>query len=242
MIWHEMIGEFWGTMVLVVFGCGVCATVLLKDSKGENSGWIVVTTGWFLGVVLGVFVAQSAGSLKADINPAVTFAKFLLDSYTFVGMLQVMCAEFLGAFVGAFIVWCAYIPHFNATKDPLTKLNVFCTTPAIRNYPCNLLCEIIGTFILIIGVGALFGKATLGHPTTGLGPYLVGLLVWGIGISLGGPTGYAINPARDLSPRIMHALLPLKNKASSDWAYAWIPCLGPIIGATFGAFCWRFIF
>ena len=238
----EIIGEFWGTMVLVIFGCGVCATVSLKNSKGENSGWIVIATGWFIAVVMGVFVAQSAGSVKADINPAITFAKYLLGHYSIVLMLKVMLAEFLGALAGAFIVWCAYIPHFNATEDPLTKLSVFCTAPAIRQFRYNILCEIIGTFILVIGVGAIFGKATLGHPTTGIGPYLVGMLVWGIGLSLGGQTGYAINPARDLSPRIMHALLPIKHKGSSDWAYAWVPIAGPFIGALLGALCWHAIF
>lgn len=238
----EIIGEFWGTMVLIIFGCGVCAAVTLKESKAEGAGWMVVVTGWFIAVVMGVFVAQSAGSKMADINPAVTFAKFLLGGYSVWLMLTVMLSELLGALLGAFLVWCAYIPHFNATKDPMAKLSVFCTIPAIRQYRYNLLAEVIGSFILIIGVGALFGKATLGHPTTGIGPYLVGLLVWGIGLSLGGPTGYAINPARDLPPRIMHALLPLKHKGHSDWAYAWVPVLGPMIGALFGALCWHFIF
>ena len=167
------------------------ANVLLKRSKGENGGWITIATGWFVAVAIGVFVAQSSGSPGADVNPTVSLAKYLLHIYSFKLMLGNFLAQFLGAFVGAVLVYLVCLPHWRVTD------------------PSNFLCEIIATVVLIIGVAAIFGKATLGHPVSGLGPYLVGVIVWGIGLSLGGPTGYAINPARDLGPRIAHAVLPI---------------------------------
>lgn len=241
-MWHYCLGEFLGTMCLIILGGGVVANVLLQQSKGFNGGWITIATGWFVAVVIGVFVAQSAGAPNADINPAVSLAKYLLGFYSIPVMLAIMGAQILGALVGAVIVWLAYLPHWRVTENQLHKLLVFCTSPAIRHYPSNILCEIIGTTILVFGVGAIFGTATMHHPTSGLGPYLVGVLVWGIGLSLGGPTGYAINPARDLGPRIAHTLLPIAGKGNSDWQYAWVPVLGPLLGGCIGALLWRLVF
>ena len=239
---HYFIGELLGTLVLIVLGDGVVANVLLKTSKGEQGGWITITTGWFVAVVIGVFVAQSAGSPNADINPAVSFAKYLLKNYNLTQFLFMVLAQLIGAFLGAVVVWLAYLPHWAITEDQNKKLLVFCTEPAIRAYPSNLLCEIIGTMVLIIGVAAIFGKATEGHLAIGVGPYLVGVLVWGIGLSLGGPTGYAINPARDFGPRVAHAVLPIPDKGKSDWAYCWVPILGPLIGSALAAGVWRAFF
>lgn len=238
---HAFIGEFLGTAVLILLGGGVVANVLLSQSKGQNSGWIVIATGWFIGVFIGVFVAQSAGSANADINPAVTLAKYLIGIYAFPQMLGNWLAQLVGAFVGAVLVWLCYLPHWQVTEDKSFKLMVFCTRPAIRHYPANLLCEIIATTLLVVGVAAIFGPATHGHPVEGIGPYLVGVLVWGIGLSLGGPTGYAINPARDLGPRLAHALLPIAGKGNSDWSYAWIPIIGPLIGGVIGAALWHVV-
>ncbi len=242
MILHPLLGEFLGTAFLIVFGGGVVANVLLQHSKGADAGWITIATGWFVAVVIGVFVAQSAGSVQADINPAVTFAKTLLGTYTLKQMSITMLVQCAGAFVGAIIVWLAYYPHWKATEDKAAKLAVFSTAPAIRSYPSNVTTEIIGTFVLVLGVGAIFGHATLGHPSIGIGPYLVGVLVWGIGLSLGGPTGYAINPARDLGPRLAHAVLPIHGKGTSDWRYAWVPIVGPLIGASLAALVWKAVF
>lgn len=236
-----LLGEFLGTMFLIIFGGGVVANVVLNNTKGHNSGWITITTGWFIAVVIAVFVAQSVGSANADINPAVSFAKFFLGTYSLGEFLRMSLAQTCGAFSGAVIVWLAYLPHWSVTLDPQTKLSVFSTMPAINKPSNNLLCEIIGTAVLVVGVAAIFGEATLGHPTNGLGPYLVGILIWGIGLSLGGPTGYAINPARDLGPRIAHTILPIVGKGSSDWSYAWVPIVGPLIGAGIGAMLWRAI-
>ncbi|MBI2603025.1 MAG: aquaporin family protein [Deltaproteobacteria bacterium] len=235
-------GEFLGTMILVVLGVGVVANVLLSKSKGENAGWMAITTGWAIAVIVAVFVAQSAGSPQADINPAVTLAKYMLGGiYSSNEVAWTILAEFTGAFVGAVIVWLAYLPHWGATSSAEKKSSVFMTSPAIRHFPSNLVAEIIGTVVLILGVGAIFGQATRGAPVPGLGPYLVGVLVWGIGLSLGGPTGYAINPARDLGPRIAHAILPIAGKGGSDWSYAWIPVLGPLLGGLIGAVLWRLL-
>ena len=237
-----LLGEALGSMTLALFGCGVVANVLLSQSKGEGSGWMVIATGWFVAVVLGVFVAQSLGSTNADINPAVTLAKYFLGSYHFMEMLQIMMAQLLGCFAGAVLVWLAYLPHWSVTKSTEHQRLVFCTAPAIRRPFANLLTEIIGTFMLVLSVGAIFGKAAMHHPASGLGPYLVGMIVWGIGLSLGGPTGYAINPARDLGPRLAHALLPIQNKGGSDWGYAWVPIVGPLLGGSLGGLVWLWLF
>lgn len=229
-------GEFLGTLTLIVFGDGVVASTLLNKSKGESGGWLAITTGWFIAVVMGIFVAQSAGSVNADINPAVTLAKFYLHQYSLETTLWFIGIQCAGAFLGAIIVWLAYLPHWSVTEDAISKRMVFCTVPAIRCYHYNLLCEIMGTMVLIMGIAALFGKATVSGPVNGLGPYLVGVLVWGIGLSLGGPTGYAINPARDFGPRLAHAILPIANKEGSDWSYAWVPIVGPFLGGLLGAY------
>lgn len=230
-------GEFMGTMFLIILGDGVVANVLLAKSKGENAGWIVITTGWAFAVMVGVFVAGAFGSGAAHINPAVTvgFAIAGLTGGGFEGWGSVpiyIVAQVLGAFVGAVIVWLAYMPHWEPTKDAGLKLAVFSTGPAIRNPVLNVVTEAIGTFVLLMGVAAIFSSATTGDAqiAVGLGPFLVGALVWGIGLSLGGPTGYAINPARDLGPRIAHQLLPIAGKGDSDWSYGWIPVVAPIIG------------
>jgi glycerol uptake facilitator protein len=237
---EECLGEFFGTMMLIVLGNGAVASALLKKSKGHEAGWIAITTGWFIAVVIGVFVAQSVGSSNADINPAISIAKYGWHYYTLNKTLLFMLSQLAGAFVGAILVWLAYLPHWKETEEKNIKLMVFSTKPAIRAYRYNLLCEIIATAVLVFGVAAIFSKATQG-PVNGLGPYLVGILVWGIGLSLGGATGYAINPARDLGPRLAHAVLPIAGKGNSDWAYAWVPVIGPLIGGLFAAWVWHWI-
>lgn len=238
---NQILGEFFGTMMLIILGNGAVASVLLKKSKGHDAGWIAITTGWFIAVVIGVFVAQSVGSPNADINPAISLAKYCWHTYTLNKMLLFMLAQIAGAFVGAVLVWLAYFPHWKETEDSHLKLMVFSTKPAIRVFRYNLLCEIIATAVLVLGVAAIFSKATAGGPASGLGPYLVGILVWGIGLSLGGATGYAINPARDLGPRLAHAILPIAGKGSSDWAYAWIPIMGPLTGGLMAAWIWHWV-
>ncbi|MAU01680.1 MAG: aquaporin [Anaerolineaceae bacterium] len=239
----NLLGEFLGTMFLIILGDGVVANVLLSKSKGENSGWIVITTGWAMAVMVGVFVSISAGAPQADINPAVTIGKWLmLDTYTAGEAIVTMLIQTAGAFVGGVIVWLAYYRHWAETSDAGLKLAVFSTGPAIRDTTWNIVTEIIGTMVLLIGVGAIFSDATGGSPASGLGPYLVGALVWGIGLSLGGPTGYAINPARDLGPRIAHFLLPIAGKGDSDWGYGWIPVVAPLIGGVLGGLVWSLVF
>jgi glycerol uptake facilitator protein len=232
---EQCLGEFFGTMMLIILGNGAVASVLLKKSKGYQAGWMAITTGWFIAVMMGVFVAQSTGSPNADINPAVSFAKYWWHLYSLQQLLLFILAQVAGAFVGAIIVWLNYLPHWKETEDAEHKLMAFSTKPAIRAYPCNLLSEIIASAVLILSIAAIFGKATAGLPMAALGPYLVGVLVWGIGLSLGGTTGYAINPARDLGPRLAHAVLPIAGKGSSDWQYAWVPILGPFIGSLIAA-------
>ena len=223
-------GEFMGTLILILLGDGVVAGVLLKRSKAEGSGWMVITTGWALAVMAGVFVAIACGSSDAHLNPAVTLG-FAVSTGDFGKVGPYIVAQMAGAFVGAMLVWLQYLPHWKETPDQGLKLAVFCTAPAIRNFVTNLISEIIGTFVLVFVVGAIFSKAVAAAgPAAGLGPYLVGALVWGIGLSLGGTTGYAINPARDLGPRLAHAALPIEGKGGSDWGYAIIPVIGPLIG------------
>ena len=233
------LGEFIGTMLLIIFGDGVVAGVLLKNSKAENSGWIVITFGWAMGVAVAVYcVGQVSG---AHINPAVTIGLAATGQFDWLQVPGYVIAQFLGAFVGGVIVWLAYLPHWRPTEDQGLKLGVFCTAPAYRATGPNLITEIIGTAVLLFGVlgiaanaGAVGGdlSAVIG---AGLNPLLIGLLVLGIGLSLGGPTGYAINPARDLGPRIAHAVLPIAGKGTNDWEYSWIPVVGPIIGGILGA-------
>jgi len=223
-------GEFLGTMMLVLLGDGVVAAVLLKRSKAEGSGWMVITAGWAFAVMAGVFTAIACGSSDAHLNPAVTIG-FAVREGNFAKFAPYLAAQMLGAIVGAALVWLHYLPHWKETPDIGAKLGCFCTAPAIRNRVTNLVGEVIATFVLVFVVGAIFSKSvSAAGPAAGLGPYLVGSLVWGIGLSLGGPTGYAINPARDLGPRIAHAILPIAGKGGSDWGYAPIPVIGPLVG------------
>ena len=227
-----LVGEFLGTMILILLGDGVVAAVLLKRSKAEGAGWIVITAGWAFAVMAGVFTAIACGSSDAHLNPAVTMG-FAVRDGNFSKFAPYLAAQLLGAIVGAALVWLHYFPHWQQTPDSAAKLACYCTAPAIRNVLANLLSEIIATFVLVFVVGAIFSKSVAAAgPASGLGPYLVGSLVWGIGLSLGGTTGYAINPARDLGPRIAHAILPIAGKGGSDWNYAPIPVFGPLIGGT----------
>jgi len=230
------LGELLGTMILILLGDGVVAGVLLNKSKAQNAGWIVITAGWAFAVTIGVFVASATGSAGAELNPAVTIAVLIKGGMTATDAILHIVAQFIGAFLGAVLVWLMYLPHWAETEDKGLKLAVFSTGPAIRNTTSNLISEIIGTFALLFGIFSIFGKLSPGGgPVGGLGPFLVGVLVWSIGMSLGGPTGYAINPARDLGPRIAHFLLPIAGKGDSDWSYSWIPVVGPIIGGAIAA-------
>lgn len=227
-----MLGEFMGTLIMMLLGNGVVAGVLLKRSKAENAGWLAITTGWAFAVLCGIFTAMLFGSPDAHLNPTITLA-FAIGHANFAKLLPYAVAQFAGGFCGAVLVWLFYLPHWPLTPDGETKRGAFCTSPAVRNLPANLLSESIATFVLILVAGAMSSKLVLTKgAAAGLTPYLVSCLIWGIGLSLGGTTGYAINPARDLGPRIAHAILPMTNKASSDWSYAWVPVLGPVLGAT----------
>ncbi len=230
------VAELTGTAILITLGDGVVANSILNKTKGNNGGWIVITFGWAIGVFVGVYVAAPASG--AHLNPVVTLALASLDKFAWASVPLYVSAQLLGAMLGSSIVWIVYKKHFEATADPGVIHAVFCTAPAIRNTTGNLISEIIGTFILILGV--LFLVA----PNDSLGALdalPVALLVLGIGLSLGGTTGYAINPARDLGPRIMHAVLPIKGKGGNDWQYSWIPVVGPVIGGLLAALCFYYI-
>jgi glycerol uptake facilitator protein len=236
------LGEFIGTMLLVLLGDGVVANVLLSKSKGQNSGWIVIASGWAFAVMVGVFAAIAFGSPDAHLNPAVTVWDAIVSGNTSKLAVYVP-AQFPGGFTGAILVWLQYLPHWKETADPGLKLACFSTGPAIRNTPANLISEVIGTAVLLIGVGAIFSPAVASKGlAVGLPPFLVGALVWGIGLSLGGSTGYAINPARDLGPRLAHAVLPIAGKGGSDWGYSWIPVVGPLLGAVVSAVLFKIVF
>jgi glycerol uptake facilitator protein len=224
------LGEFMGTAVLILLGNGVVANVLLKKSKGEGGGWIVVSAGWAFAVLCGVLTAVACGSRDAHLNPAVTLG-FAVVSGDFAKLAPYVLAQLLGAITGATLVWLHYLPHWKETPDPSLKLACYSTGPAIRNLVANSITEMVATFVLVFVAGAIFSKAVsaTGFPP-GFGPYLVACLVWGIGLSLGGPTGYAINPARDLGPRIAHAILPIAGKGPSDWSYALVPVISPLVG------------
>jgi len=227
----EFFGEFMGTLILILLGNGVVASVLLKRTKAEGAGWIVITAGWGLAVMCGVFTAIACGSAGAHLNPAVTLG-VAIETRDFSKLAPFAAAQLLGAVAGAFLVWLHFLPHWELTEDPSLKLACFSTAPAVRRLGANLVSEIIGTFVLVFVAGAIGSKAVaVTGPTPGLGPYLVGMLVWAIGMSLGATTGYAINPARDLGPRIAHALLPIHKKGVSGWDYAVVPIAGPLIGA-----------
>ena len=229
------LGEFFGTMILILLGDGVVAGVVLEKTKSQGSGWIVITTGWAIAVMMGVFVASSLGA-PGELNPAVTIANVVRGSRTGGDAMWHVLAQMLGAIAGATLVWLHYLPHWKATSDQAGKLAVFCNAPAIRATVPNLVSEIIGTFALVFVVSAIFTTGGQGTAAaSNLGPALVGALVWGIGLSLGGTTGYAINPARDLGPRIAHALLPIAGKGGSDWGYSWIPVVGPLVGGVVAA-------
>jgi glycerol uptake facilitator protein len=233
-----VLGEFLGTMVLVLLGNGVVAGVVLKRSKAEASGWMVITAGWAFAVMAGVFTAIACGSSDAHLNPAVTLG-FAVRAGDFGKVAPYIAAQMLGAVAGAALVWLHYLPHWRETPDAPGKLACFCTAPAIRSLVPNLISEIIGTFVLVFVVGAIFSKSAAAGGPGSLGPYLVGSLVWGIGLSLGGTTGYAINPARDLGPRVAHAILPVAGKGGSDWGYATIPVVGPLVGGALAGWLLR---
>ena len=226
----RLIGEFMGTLVLVLFGNGVNANVLLKRSAGENSGWIVIATGWAFAVMAGVFTAVACGSPDAHINPAVTLG-FGIVSGDFSKLAPYSLAQVLGAIAGAVLVWVHYFPHWRVTPEADRKRACFCTTPPIRNTAANLLSEALGTFVLVLVIASIFSKAVAASgPAAGLGPFLVGAVVWAIGLSLGGTTCFAVNPARDLGPRIAHSILPIAGKGDSDWGYAMVPVIGALVG------------
>jgi glycerol uptake facilitator protein len=234
------LAELLGTMLLIVLGDGVVANVVLNKTKGQNAGWIVITAGWAFGVTVAVYAVGSFSG--AHLNPAVTIGLASIGKFAWASVPVYIAAQMLGAFLGAAIVWLAYLPHWPVTENQASKLAVFCTAPAIRNTPANLLTEIIGTFVLVLGVLAILTPSNLNPAygwNVGFGPALVGVIVWAIGLSLGGPTGYAINPARDLGPRLAHALLPIAGKGNSDWGYAWIPVAGPIIGGLIAALLYK---
>lgn len=240
--------ELIGTAILIILGDGVVAGVLLNKSKAQNSGWVVITLGWGFAVAIAVYaVGRFSG---AHINPAVTIALAATGKLAWSKVPEYLAGQFAGAIIGACIVYLHYLPHWKETEDPALKLAVFSTGPAIRNPVSNLMSEIIGTAVLLFGVlaiGANFASTVM--PGAGLAtafgtafpPLLVGFLVLSIGLSLGGPTGYAINPARDLGPRIAHFFLPIPGKGHSDWSYAWIPVVGPLIGGTIGAFAFKWL-
>jgi glycerol uptake facilitator protein len=240
---NTLLAEAIGTMILVLLGDGVVANVLLARSKGQNAGWIVITTGWGTAVAIAVYaVGRISG---AHLNPAVTLGLASIGSFPLNDVPGYVLAQMAGAFAGAVLVWLAYLPHWAASADPDAKLAVFATGPAIRQPMSNLVTEVIGTAMLVFGVLAIAANAQLlARPgdvdlsvvfSRGLQPLLVGILVLAIGLSLGGPTGYAINPARDLGPRLAHAVLPIPGKRDSDWSYAWIPVVGPLVGGILGA-------
>jgi len=237
------IAEFIGTMLLILLGDGVVANVVLKDTKGNNSGWIVITTAWGLAVFVGVVVAGPYSG--AHLNPAVTIALAIAGKFAWAQVPLYIAAQFLGAMIGSFLVWVMYYDHFKRTNDTAAILAVFCTGPAVRNYVSNITSEVIGAFVLLFTIFYISGAQIMPTNTPiglgSVGAIPVALLVWVIGLSLGGTTGYAINPCRDLGPRIMHMILPIKNKGTSDWPYAWIPVLGPIIGAAIAAWLYLLI-
>ena len=230
-----VLGEFVGTMVLILLGNGVVGGVLLSRSKAEGAGWLSIATGWGLAVFSGVAVSISMGDADAHLNPAFTVASVLMTGHS-ERLLTYIPAQILGAITGAVLVWLFYLPHWAATQDAGKKLACFSTGPAIRKLPSNFLSEVIGTFVLVLVAAALVSRRLApGGVAPGLGPVLVGALVWSIGLSLGGTTGYAINPARDLGPRLAHTFLPIPGKGPSDWAYAWVPIFGPICGGAVAA-------
>jgi glycerol uptake facilitator protein len=236
------LAELVGTAILIVLGDGVVANVVLQRTKGHASGWIVITAGWAFAVTIAVYCVNAISG--AHLNPAVTIALAAIGAFAWAKVPAYIAAQILGGFIGAVIVWLAYLPHWSATADPESKLAVFSTTPAIRRRGANLVAEIIGGFALVLALLAVLSPGNFvpgSDLAKGFGPVLVGVIVWSIGLSLGGPTGYAINPARDLGPRIAHAVLPIAGKGGSDWGYAWIPIAGPIAGGVIAALTYRLL-
>lgn len=233
----EFTAELIGTMFVILLGNGVVANVVLKGTKGSNAGWMVITTGWALAVFVGVVIAGPFSG--AHLNPAVTIGLALVGKFSWAKVGVYILAQLIGAMIGSFLVWIVYIDHFRCTEDPDTLLAVFSTSPAIKNLLFNLLSEIVGTFVLVFVIFYFTGAEISNSKTPiglgSLGAIPVAFLVWAIGLSLGGTTGYAINPVRDFGPRIVHALLPIKQKKSSNWKYALIPIMGPFIGAAIAA-------
>jgi len=225
------LGEFLGTFILILMGSGVCASTTLNKAYAQNAGWIVVTAGWAFAVLSGVLTAQAFGSSGAHLNPAITFANAIYSG-DFSQLALYWSAQLLGAMAGATLTFLIFYPHWAITPDPAAKLGIFCTSPAIPHLPSNLLSEATGAFVLVLVASAIgsHGVSPTG-PAPAVSPLLVACLVWGIGLSLGSTTGYAINPARDLGPRLVHAIMPMPSKGSSDWSYAAIPVFGPILGA-----------
>jgi glycerol uptake facilitator protein len=239
---NNFLAELIGTMILILLGDGVVANVLLNKSKGQGGGgggaWIVITAGWGFAVAIAVYTTGFISG--AHINPAVTLGFAVINPALWSQVPAYFAGQFIGAFIGAVLVWLAYLPHWAETESTGLKLAVFSTAPAIRNLGLNLLTEIIGTAMLMMGVLGIFNAQN--QIGSGVGPYAVGILVFSIGLSLGGPTGYAINPARDLGPRVAHFVLPIAGKGDSDWGYSWIPVVGPLIGAVIGALLYQALF
>ena len=234
------LGEFLGTFILILLGNGVNASVSLRKTYAENAGWMVVTTGWGIAVLCGVLTAQAFGSPGAHLNPAISLSAAVISG-DFSHLASFWSAQLLGAMTGATLTWLFFYPHWKVTPEPGTKLGVFCTGPAIPHLPSNLLGEATGTFVLVLVAGAIFSHGvSASGPAPALGPWLVASLVWGIGLSLGSTTGYAINPARDLGPRLVHFLLPIAGKGPSNWRYAPIPIVGDLAGAALAGLLLRF--
>jgi glycerol uptake facilitator protein len=230
--WAELIG----TMVLVLLGNGVVANHLLMKTKGHNGGWIIISAGWGFAVAMAVYITGWVSG--GHYNPAVTLGLCIAKKTPWNLMPIYFLGQFMGAFIGAALVWLTYFPHWQKTPDPQMKLLCFATHPAIRNYKWNFVCEMIGTMVLLLGILGIFNEHN--GIAGGMGPYAVGILIFAIGLSLGGPTGYAINPARDLGPRVAYAVLPIRGKGSPDWSYAWIPVLAPLLGGILGTLLYLF--
>ncbi len=235
-----ILAELLGTMLLVVLGDGVVGNVVLARTKGNNSGWIVITAGWAFAVTIAVYAVGSISG--AHLNPAVTIAMASIGKFAWANVPGYIAAQLAGGFLGGVIVWLAYLPHWAATDDKEAKLAVFSTGPAIRSSGANVIAEAIGTAMLVLALLAVLSPSNLvpnSDMAKGFSPVLVGVIIWSIGLSLGGTTGYAINPARDLGPRIAHAVLPIAGKGGSDWGYAWVPVVGPVVGGLIGAVAYR---
>lgn len=234
------LAEFLGTMILVLLGDGVCANVKLNKTFGHNTGWLVITTGWAMAVTVAVYMTSVHSG--AHLNPAVTVGLALIGKIEAQLVGGYLLAQVTGAMLGATLVWITYLPHWKETNDADAIRGCFCNTPAIANVPANLMTEIIGTFVLVLGIVSILNPDNMIAGTgfkEGFQPCIVGILVWAVGLSLGGATGYAVNPARDLGPRIAHAVLPIANKGSSGWGYSWIPVVGPLVGGMLAALTYQ---